>query len=182
MELTQRAAEPSAQPEPLSEAELDLPDEALGRRLLDLRLRALAGDLGRTFESFSALEVEQWTRRIAQQETDTAALGTLEKALRLAAQGEFARAGKALRAHILDMGQRLSDGRHAAQNRARVGRMRDGGAKGGSKPKPTKRKLPENVKDEYAALLKAGRAERDARSILVQKYGVSTQGLGKALK
>lgn len=154
-------------------------DEALGQRLLAARLAAEAERHGIFPGAIPAQLAEAWMRQLQTQEADSVTNIPLEKAINLAAKGEFEKAGRTLRAWTLDMGQRLADTPRAAADRAREAKAKAAGAKGGSKSKPGKL---QNIKEEFAALVAGGRSERDARSVLVQRHGVTPQGLGKALR
>jgi hypothetical protein len=130
--------------------------------------------------SLAREQFELWRLRLAEEETDDVSLVPLEKAQRLAARGEFERAGNLFRQFMLDGAVRLHDERDGAAARERLTKCREGGAKGGSKPKAGK--LPSDICDQYLTLIESGRSVRDARSVLRQKYGVSGPGLTKALK
>ena len=129
----------SGPPKPLTEAELLLPDEELGWLLLELQLRDAAAKLGFTLEMAPAGFVRQTMQAMAQKETETIGLAGVEKAYRLAGAGQFEKAGRTLRAYVLDSGQRLADAPRAAADRVREAKAKQAGAKGGSKPNPSQR-------------------------------------------
>ncbi|MCI0421725.1 MAG: hypothetical protein L0312_21280, partial [Acidobacteria bacterium] len=119
---------------------LELPDAGLGKSLLGYRILAQSLDLGdinpellfttpEGLELFSRI-VEQLlatpgvleqagmiVESVLQKETDTANLAALEKALHLAARGEYARGGKIFREHLINGAKHIADARHAATGR-----------------------------------------------------------------
>lgn len=162
--------------------EVKWPDERVGKNLLGARLAAEAERVGIDPLHIPDQLAARWIRLIAAEETESASLIALEKAFRVAAQGDFGRSGRIFRAFMLDGARHLADAPRANADREREIRSKVGGAKGGLKAKPMLRKLPVNVHDELARLVAAGRSPRDAKSVLVQKYGATPQALNKALK
>ncbi len=159
---------------------LKLDDAALGKRLLALRIAAEGAERGFAPDMIPRALVNVVRASIAQQEAQVVENIPLEKALQLAALGNFDKAGRIYRAHRSDCDKRADDASRAAKDRGREKAQREGGAKGASRAARS-RKLPINVAAELVGLMRKGRSERDARSVLREKYGVSSQGLRKAL-
>jgi len=84
---------------------LDLPDEELGGRLLAWWIAYQAEERGIPIDAITEDVAERIRAASVDMNIDSAAHVSLEKALRLAAGGDFARAGKLLRQRMLDGAQ-----------------------------------------------------------------------------
>ncbi|MFT3818333.1 MAG: hypothetical protein QM750_11975 [Rubrivivax sp.] len=126
-------------------------DEDLGRLLITVRLSAEAEQHCRTPQ-----EIMRWIElhgpakieAIGKQETDKVTDMPLEKALRLACNGEFARAGAIWRAYMLDMGKRMHEGKHAALHVAQQVKLLQSGMKGGE----ARRKYTDADREQWCEL------------------------------
>lgn len=156
-------------------------DEAIGKQVLAARLAAEGAEREIPADQIPAELVERWVIQIAAQETDSAMNIPLEKALHLAARGEFARAGAIFRASMLDSAVRVhANGALAAQIDQKE-RQSVGGSKG-AKAATRPRKLPTNLLEQLRKLTDTGKSEQDARSVLTARYGVTSEAVRKALK
>lgn len=118
-----------------SDAEPGWPDETLGRFLLGVRVIAEADRYGIHPQEIPEELATDWVKGIADQEADNVADIPLEKALRAAANGEFAKAGRIFRAFMWDGAQRMVDKKFAVVGVKRTRQASEFGRRGSAENK-----------------------------------------------
>lgn len=157
-------------------------DERIGFAFLAARIAAEAENRGLSPHEVPEETARAWIQLFADQEVSRASSVAIEKVFRLAAQGNVARAGALLRDHMLSGAAGLADADLANKRRSASARQGMKSGKGLAKAKAARSKLPPDVAAEVARHVANGRSEKDAKSIIRARYGVTSQGLGKALK
>lgn len=152
-------------------------DVDLGQRLLAARLAAEAERQGIAPASIPAELAEAWVRQLQTQEADAVVNIPLEKALNLAAKGEFEKAGRIFRAHMLDGAVRLKEQEIVATSRQRASQLKTNAGKGAA----ARQKFSQQDRAQWVQLAADPEWEKHSNrrraELIAQKLGLDTASI-----
>jgi len=161
--------------------DLNAPDEELGRALLGMRLITEASKRGINLDQITDDLAKAWIEQMKQQEASDEDVRNipLEKATRLAANGEWARAGKMFRAFVRSGQLSIATARLLVEEHAK---RVEGGKKRGDQIKAEAGKFAAKVVTKRQELIDKGTAPHNIASKLGNYFNKAPRVIRKILK
>lgn len=168
--------------QPMSDADFNKPDDELGRLLFDTWCAYQAEQHGVPLDAVSDEWIALIRAKSLEMDSDRADHAPLESALRKAARGDFAAAGKILRDYMLSGARAMVDEKYASigieQTRLRIQGGRASAEKRADDAKAWRAKCIEHAK----LLLATGTAAHELAGKCATKYGRTAGTIRRLLK